>query len=121
LPADRRLRREVRWIITERTGDCLDGISEVVFLVGPHRHVQPLIEDTRAVLDGFVGRGGFVGALLQVGTPNALFEISIHLEIISDLLQFVPRPLLIFGVRCAVRSNWISVSSKRSLRYPSFG
>ena len=64
LPADRGLRREVRWIIAERTLDLLDGVPQFLFLVGPDGDEHPLVEDVRAVLDGLVRRCGLVGAFL---------------------------------------------------------
>ncbi len=95
LPTDSRLRREVRRVVAERALDRLDGISELVFLVGSNRDEHPLVEDVRAVLDGLVRRCGLVGALLEIRAPDTLFEVSIHLKVVSDVLQFVPGTLLI--------------------------
>jgi len=95
LPADGGLRREVRRVVPKRTLDSLDGISEVVFLVGPHGDEHPLVEDVGAVLDGLVRRCGLVGSLLEIGTPDTLFEVSIDLKVVGDVLQFVPSSLLV--------------------------
>jgi len=74
------------------------------FVVGANRDEHPLVEDVRSTLDGLVRRSGFVCSLLEVRTADALFQIGVDLEVVSDVLQFVSRSLLVFrrDVRCEV-------------------
>jgi len=74
------------------------------FIVGANRDEHPLVEDVRSTLDGLVRRSGFVCSLLEVRTADALFQIGVDLEVVSDVLQFVSRSLLVLrrDVRCEV-------------------
>ena len=86
LPTDCGLRREVRWVVAESTLDLLDRVPEVILVGGANRDEHPLVEDIRTALDGFVGRSGFVCSFLEVRTADALFQIGVNLEVVSDVL-----------------------------------
>ncbi len=95
LPTDRGFRCEVCGVVAKGALDGADGVLQVVLLVGAHGDEQPVVEDVRTTLNGLVGRCGLVSALLEVGAPNALLEVRVHLEVVSDLFKFGAGALLV--------------------------
>ena len=104
LVANRRLRCETRRLIAKCAFDALDGIVEFIACVGTDSDEQCLVEDTSPTLDSIVRRRSLVCPLLEIPTSNALFEVGIDLEVISDLLEFASSTQLILrsNVGCEV-------------------